>query len=280
MNYDTMVLSGGAIRGFGLLGAIQHLQDQNRLAGIRKFIGTSIGAILSYLLCIGYTPTEVMVSMSQKGFFEKISNLDVMNVMNGMGAVSFSILQEQLEKMTVQKIKKYITLSELHTRFGKELVCCTYNKTTQTPEYISFRSHPDMNCLTAIRMSASLPFLFDEFLYEDCHYIDGGVADNFPICQILPEDTAIAIRLTSSAHGPDHEDKNVVSDIYSTILIPIHRIEQIMIERMRQTHPKMDIVDVHLPSYTAVLLNVSTTEKFDMFSVGYDSMRKYYQDTA
>jgi predicted acylesterase/phospholipase RssA len=278
MEYDTMVLSGGAIRGFGLLGAIQFLQDKNKLVGIHKFIGTSIGAIISYLMCIGYTPTEIMVSMSQKGFFEKISNIDVMNVMNRMGAVSFSILQEQLEKMTVLKIKKYITLSELHSRFGKELVCCTYNKTMHTPEYISYRTHPDMSCLTALHMSANFPFLFDDFLYEDCCYIDGGIADNFPISQVTTDDTAVCIRIISS-QGPDHEDKNVVSDIYSTILIPIHRIEQLGIERIQQTHENIDIIDVQLPSDSAVLLNATTTEKFDMFSNGYDSARKYFQSS-
>lgn len=66
----------------------------------------------------------------------------------------------------------------------------------------------------------------------------------------------------------DHHDKNVVSDIYSTILIP-----------------KMDIVDVYLPcfllpSYTTVLLNVSTTKKFDMFSTRYESTRKYYVEES
>lgn len=279
--YDTLVLSGGAVRGFGLLGSVQFLQDRTWLVGIRKFVGTSIGAIISYLICIGYAPTEIMVAMCQKDYFEKMSSLDLMGIMNGGGAVSFSLIQEQLEKMTVQKIKRYISLRELHERFGKELICCTYNKTLEKSEYISFRSHPDMCCLTALKMSASLPFLFDEFIYEDAHYIDGAIVDNFPISQVAPEDHAIAIRLGVHADTTEpHQDQNLVSRFYSTLLIPMQRLEDLIIESNPHVGERLEIVTVRLPSYNALLLNVSTKDKFDMFSVGYDTMRQYFMGRA
>jgi len=275
--YDTMVLSGGAMRGFGLLGAIQYLQDRHWLGGIKKYIGTSIGAIISYLICIGYTPTEIMVAMCRKEFFEKIANIDVMNIMNGTGAVSFLLIQEQLEKMTVQKIKKYITLSELYTVYGKELICCTYNKTLCKPEYISHENHPNMSCITALRMTSSLPFLFDAFHYEGYVYIDGVVADNFPLSQATITDRVIGIHLENKATG-DHEDQNVLSDLYSTLVIPITQMEKLMIRHACAQNPEMDIVSIPIPTETALLLNVSTKSKFDMFSIGYESIKSHLHD--
>lgn len=271
--YDTLVLSGGAVRGFGLLGAIQYIQDRDWLKNIHKYIGTSIGSLLGYLLCIGYTPTEIMVFMCQKGLFEKISNVDVMMMIQGGGALSFSIIQEMIEKMTIQKIKKYITFEELYTRFNKQLIVCVYNQTTNTTEYISKDTQPNMNCITAIRMSCSLPFLFQSFLYDDCQYIDGGIANNFPINQVLPEDTAIGIHLTAQV-VPIDDHNNILKRIYSTLLIPIQRIEELII---KENHDKnITIVDIKLESFKSLHFNLTNTDKFDMFSTGYQSIKNHF----
>lgn len=278
--YDTIVLSGGAARGFGLLGAMQYIQDQNKLSGIKKCIGCSIGAIILYLLCIGYTPTELMVILCQKHLLpEKISKqFDIMNIFHGSGAVPFHVLQEFLEKLTIHKIKRYITLLELHTRFEKELVCCTYNATLFRPEYISYRSHPNLDCITALRMSSNLPFLFEPFQYDDYRYIDGGLVDNFPVMQVSPEDTAIGVRVCMSPSTiDDKEDQNMLSEIMSMVFIPMARIEQLTMDMINTSMPNVDAISVDIPCYMSYKFNVSNTDKFDMFSKGYETMRKHFR---
>lgn len=273
--YDTLVLSGGITKGFGLVGSLQHLQDLGVLPKIKKFIGTSIGAILAYLVCIGYNPIEIMIISCQRKIFEKMANIDILNVMNGNGAVSFHIFQEILEKLTIEKIKKFITLSDLYTKYKKELVCCTYNLTLQKPEYISYKTHPDLNCLTALRMSSNLPFFFETFMYDDYKYVDGGIADNFPIGQVGDEDIALGIR-TKKVLTADktRDEENVLSQFVAILTVPIGRVEEIQIAQEKHT----DIVSVPIPSYISTSLNLTNTEKFDLFSVGYETMKIFFTE--
>jgi len=272
--YDTIVLSGGVTKGFGLVGSLQYLQDKGILPTIRKFIGTSIGAIIAYLVCIGYNPIEIMIISCQRKIFENLANIDILNVMHGNGAISFHIFQEILEKLTIEKIKKFITLSDLHTRFGKELVCCTYNLTLGKPEYISYKTHPDLNCLTALRMSANLPFFFETFVYDDYKYVDGGIADNFPISQVAEGDVALGIRTKKilSADPNKNKDENILTQFVAILTIPIGRVEEIQISYEKNT----DVISVPIPSYISTSLNLSNTEKFDLFSNGYDTIKKFF----
>lgn len=275
--YDTLVLSGGVTKGFGLVGSLQYLQDNRVLPSIQKFIGTSIGAIIAYLVCIGYSPIEIMIISCQRKIFENMTNIDILNVMHGNGAVSFHIFQEILEKLTIEKIKKFITLSDLYTRFGKELVCCTYNLTLGKPEYISYKTHPDLNCLTALRMSANLPFFFETFVYDDYKYVDGGIADNFPISQVADEDVALGIRTKKIlTTDPDKKnDENVLSQFVAILTVPIGRVEEIQIYHETRT----DIISIPIPSYLCTSLHLTNTEKFDLFSNGYEAIKKFFTCT-
>lgn len=259
--YDTLVLSGGVTKGFGLVGSLQYLQDKSILCHIHKFIGTSIGAIIAYLVCIGYTPIEIMIISCQKKIFEKMANIDILNVMHGNGAVSFHIFQEILEKLTIEKIKKFITLLDLYEKYGKELVCCTYNLTLQKPEYISYKTHPEMNCLTALRMTANLPFFFETFMYDDYKYVDGGIADNFPISHVGLNDVALGIRTKRILSVDDKkEEDNLLSHFISILTVPIARIEELQMEKDHH----MDIVSIPIPSYMSMSLHLTNTEKFDL----------------
>lgn len=275
--YDTLVLSGGLTKGFGIVGSLQYLQDKRILPCIKKYIGTSIGAIIAYLVCIGYSPIEIMIISCQKKIFEKMSNIDLMNVMNGGGAVSFHIFQEILEKLTIEKIKKFITLSDLYTKFGKELVCCTYNLTLQKPEYISYKTHPEMSCLTALRMSSNLPFFFETFEYDDYKYVDGGIADNFPISQVSEEDVALGIRTKKILSiDPNKREDNILTQFVVILTVPVGRIEEIQMSYDKHT----DMVSIPIPSYLSASLHLSNTEKFDLFSMGYETIKNFFTNNG
>ena len=72
--YNTLVLSGGGIKGLLILGALQYLYETGKLQkkNIRKYIGTSIGAIINVLLIIGYEPKEIVAHIVKSRFFDDI----------------------------------------------------------------------------------------------------------------------------------------------------------------------------------------------------------------
>jgi predicted acylesterase/phospholipase RssA len=180
-NYDTLVISSGGIKGFYLLGGIQALVDQDLLLDIDKYVGTSVGAIICYLLAIGYSPVEIVVTINSNKWLEKMKIFDTVSAFQGGGAVSYTPLGEALEKMTINKIGRLLTLGKLQELYGKTLICVTYNMTTCQTEFLGPDNYPDLPCLTAIRMSSNIPIIFDRFKYMDNYYIDGALCENFPI---------------------------------------------------------------------------------------------------
>ena len=54
MRYTNLLISGGGIYGIMILGIIKYLQEYNILDNIKKYLGTSVGAIICLLLNIKY----------------------------------------------------------------------------------------------------------------------------------------------------------------------------------------------------------------------------------
>lgn len=184
--YHTLILSGGGTKGLCILGALQYMQDTKRLEcdSIKRFIGTSIGAIISYFLAIGYTPMELVVWLCSHNVLESLSMNNFDGILKGDGVYNYSTLHKEYEVMTREKMDFIPTLRGVKERFGKELVMCTYNFTKKKKEYLGWRTHPDLSCLDAMRMSSNLPFIFSPFWYEGDEYIDGGIVENFSFTSI------------------------------------------------------------------------------------------------
>jgi len=67
----TLCFSGGGIKGFSFLGALEGLIEKKiiNLSEIRCFVGTSIGAMLSFLLILGWE-IEEMKEITRKHLVE------------------------------------------------------------------------------------------------------------------------------------------------------------------------------------------------------------------
>lgn len=274
--YDTMVISGGALKGFAILGCLQCLVDQNKIPHIKKYISTSIGAIISYLLCIGYTPIEIMVDLCKNDWMKKMSNFDVLNVLNGGGAISFSIINEVLEKMTIDKIGRLITLGEVYNTFGKTLICCTFNLSKQDQEFLNPFDNPELPCLVALRMTSNLPFLFEPFFYNSCYYIDGGIVNNFPIFYVnLESDHVIGIKFKKT-EKVDYSAKPFMPYLYDLITIPSVFIEC----HFNKNHQECDIIKLDATNLSSLNFQMTMNERLEMFSIGYETAKNYISEKS
>ena len=103
---NTLVLSGGALNGFSTLGAVQFLLDNKIIEtkNIRKYIGTSSGSMISYLLAIGYTPVEIFIFLCQNKLFKNVKQFDFLSLVKGTGYVNFKDIHNILEVLTMKKI--------------------------------------------------------------------------------------------------------------------------------------------------------------------------------
>jgi len=64
---------------------------------------------------------------------------------------------------------------------GKNFVVAVTNLSQKKLEFLSVDSHPDMPIRIALRMSMSIPVMFDPVTYDDVMYVDAMIVDNFPI---------------------------------------------------------------------------------------------------
>jgi len=273
--YDTMVLSAGGIKGLFLLGGIQAVIDNNLYKNIDKYVGTSIGCIIGYLLAIGYTPIEIMVSFYTNHWLEKMQSFNLVSMINGNGATSFTPLHEALEKMTLQKIGRFLTLGKLREIYGKTLICVTYNMTVCMTEYIGPDNYPDLPCLTALRMSSNLPLIFDRFKYMDNYYIDGAFSDNFPILkgqEIGKKVLGIFVKINEKSLQDDPED-GIISYFLRLLQIPMAQSTK---DKNNLATEKCDLIGIDTDMRNFVDFDIKSKMRLDMFSKGYENVKNYF----
>lgn len=271
-SFDTLVLCGGGVKGIITLGALQYAIDQYLLQSVNKYIGTSIGAIICYLLAIGYTPIELIVQLCTMKL-DSFKFFDILSLTQNKGAMSFNSIQEHLERLTVEKIGKFITLGELQTKYKKTLICTSYNLTENKLEYLGPDTHPELPCITALKMSSNLPLIFEKFKYMGNYYIDGGIAENFPI-ELADKDLDKKIfGIMTFSKKTFENTTNVLEYAYELLYIPNDELTKIKIERASDRCKILKInTKTHLKAYE---LNISSIDKLNMFSRGYNKAKKF-----
>ena len=271
-DFDTIVLSGGSSKGIMILGALQYAYDNFLITKINKYIGTSVGSIICFLLLIGYTPIEIMVYLCTHEILEKLQHFNIVAMINGNGALSYSSIYEQLEKMTIDKIGYLPTFKDIKEKYEKELICVTYNLTDNKTEYLSYENNPNLPCLIAIKMSSNLPLIFEKFKYNNNFYIDGGISDDFAIDigdKMGNKILGIVITIDNNSFSSDGE--TILEYIYKLIFIPI---AQSMESKINNVSSNCKIIKLSYNKLKFFNFNVNSKEKLDIFSIGYESMKE------
>ena len=296
MIYDTIILSGGGTKGLCSLGSLQYLQDSKRIdcSAIKTMVGTSIGAIICYFIAIGYTPIELVVYLCSHNVLESLTINNFEKIVTGEGIYDYQILRDVYEKMTLEKMDNVPTLHDIYTQFGKELIICTYNFTERKPEHLSYRTHPDLSCLDALRMSSNLPFIFSSFWYNEKEYIDGGVIENFSFSMAsslikdreesekkivgiyLDNDKDINTNTNNTNNDPKEYNRltPILDKIYAMLLIPMGAHEKQMIASI--DHTKMDFITVSAQNIKIYTFKLPHSDKLELFSLGYNRAKEYY----
>jgi predicted acylesterase/phospholipase RssA len=271
MTYNSIVLSGGGLKGFGLLGGLQYLIDNKHLDNIKYFAGTSIGAVICYFIAIGYSPVEMVIYSITNKVFDSYDIKNINSILAGDGIYDFSIFLNHFEKMTIDKIGYLPTLLELYEKIGKILYICTYNITQKKKEYISYHNYPDMLCIDAIKISCSLPFIFNDCIYKENYYIDGGFVDNCPFTTILNyEDANIIIFNIIQKNTEDFYTK-IIDKFYTILMIPINELQDLQFKHLTD-NCKLITLELEPKLYE---FNISNSEKLELFSSGYNSTKKH-----
>jgi predicted acylesterase/phospholipase RssA len=290
---STLVISGGSTKGILVLGGLTFLEERGWLTTFDTYIGTSVGAIVCYLLIIGYTPLELITYICVNDIGDKLKMIDILNLLENKGAVSYEYVDEFLEKLTLEKVGHPLLLGDLYEIFKKKFIIVTYNLTLDLTEYVSTETHKEIPCLTALRMSSNLPLIFERFSHEGCEYVDGGISDNFPIALGVREsgekgcigfltstffDEESSDRTNQTNHeanlGIATRSKNTMQYIYKLMFIPvIQRVEDQISEVSKLSANACTIIRLGYKGLPFFKFNLSTFEKLELFSCGYNQTK-------
>jgi NTE family protein len=265
--FDTIVLSGGGVKGIALLGAMQYLVDNDVLKKTDTYVATSIGAMIAYLVAIGYTPVEIMVYISTSRILEELAEIDVSHILAGKGALDFERVARHVRRMTRTRLDvETLSLREVWTRFKKRLYVVTFNYTARKMEVLGPDTHPDLDCFTAIKLSATLPLVFNRASHGGSEYIDGGIVNNFPMD--VGEQVGkrvLGLRILEKTGT----DKNLLEYIYTLFFIPITLRTNEIVRNSRST-----VFEIEVNECRVYRFFLAVKDRFNMFSDGYQSAKQ------
>jgi predicted acylesterase/phospholipase RssA len=175
MSKQSLVLCGGGAYGSLLLGGIHQLNLEN----IRMIAGTSAGAVIGALLCIGYNARDIQDRFV--AHVPMVCHVDIRMLFTDYGLYDTTKYIDTIRDMISEKTSPYITFAELYTCFEKDLVVTGTNVTRGTACYFNRFDHPDMRVLDALSISTRVPFVFPCDRYSDEVYVDGAIVDNLPV---------------------------------------------------------------------------------------------------
>lgn len=174
---DTLVLSGGGVRGVATLGAIDRLRRAGLLSCLNTVVGTSAGALVGALVATRRDPVEAFERICTHGYRP---DFDFDRLSKEFGLDDGRVIERLLRALMAEDDAE-ITFSQVRQKYGMTLVVCVTNITQRRAEYIGPDTHPDMPVTLAVRMSCSVPLYFGAVKHEGCWYVDGSIVDNFPV---------------------------------------------------------------------------------------------------
>lgn len=200
-NITALVFQGGGAKGIMYAGVIKALSDINILDNIDFYSGTSIGALTSLLLYLGYDPDYLLRWIMSEGFTYSIfGDTDISfnityggllnickNMINMYGMFDNYILLNLTFNLVKnapilnRKGRGDETFKELYNITKKTLLIPGTNLNKNKVIYFSHMMKDDMPVYIAVAISMCIPIVFNPIYYNNNFWVDGGVIQNLPV---------------------------------------------------------------------------------------------------
>ena len=181
----ALCLGSGGIKGINMLGAIYVAWMHNMLSEVDTYIGCSVGAVLSVMYICGWTPYKLMEEACEATLFRDFTDIQWTKVVDEFGLFPNSTFDDMLAKkmrsMIVKKLKMMPTLSEFYKMTGKRLIIVTVSLKEERVIYLTPENSPDLDLLTALRMTSNAPIIFGKLEHQEDYFVDGAIITPFPI---------------------------------------------------------------------------------------------------
>jgi predicted acylesterase/phospholipase RssA len=186
MTIKHLVISGGGPIMVLVLGAIQHLEQNNfvDMKNIESIYGTSAGAIVGVLICLKYD-WETINDYIIKRPWQDVFPIKVQNIFDAYtkkGIFDIKTIEKCFKPLLDAKdIPMDINLEIFYNLTKIELHLFSFEINEYKVHDISYLTHPNLSLMIAIQMTCALPVLVTPVCIDDKCYIDGGMSCNYPL---------------------------------------------------------------------------------------------------
>lgn len=242
-----------------LIGSLKYLEEIDFFKQIDTYAGTSVGALLSTLLVLGYSIDEIFniaINLDFSKFFQYNELSTLINAFGFDKGARFNYICKQL--IVYKGYDPDITLNELHKMVKKKLIVAVTNINTNKGEYWSYETQPDLMVRTALRASCCIPILLAPIKMNNTLYIDGGCTIHIPL-NIFNKDEVLGINLVFPYQTNDINDfEGYIFSVLKTMYCSFSKVND-----------DYDIVNISTDVLSSDF-NIDINKKQQLYDIGYN----------
>lgn len=273
--YNTLIFSGGGVRGIAFIGVLCYLEEMNWRQHIKTYIGSSVGAMIAGLAAVGYDAKELFTIISNLDI-TKLRNIDVFQLPDKFGIDSGQEILDVLTEHIYNKTKKsQITFQQLFELTGNELIVTGTNVNTHDIVYFSKDTTPDLPIVLGIRVSISIPFYYTSPCYQDSYYVDGAIMDNFPIAAAKDKRKVLGAKLINpnvqkGAWKPIQDIETFITNVIHCLIYEIeHLRNQIHLENWKD-----NVIFINTGNISSLDFDITKDQKKQLFIKGFQEAKR------
>ena len=202
----NLIIGGGSVKGVAYTGALEYLYKNNLLNNIKKFYGTSVGTIIGIFYCTGIKPFEILKILLSLNF-EDLWDFSFENIEKRYSIISdlfFSKVREIYSKFENPKI----TFKQFYEKYNIDLNFFATSLTTRKNTCFNKDTYSNVEILTAVQASSSIPLIFPPVIINGEYFIDGCMKCIDGVCNDIIESNKDNINYVIKG---DYKNKNINS---------------------------------------------------------------------
>lgn len=271
-----IALSGGAMKGVSHIGALEFLHERGLLRCVKEYVGTSVGALISFALCIGYTLSElhtICVALD----FSLTQNIDPDNVFKCFETYGFDDGSNQEKFLNILLRAKglpiNITFEDLYNRNQQAPTIRVYAVNLQTYMIHEFSriKTPRTEVRWAVQASMAIPIYYTPMkdLSSNDLYIDGCLIADFPFHHLTDSERAETLGIAFK-HEINNSDPLNVGSYLLKLYYSVYYHSNIELF----FNWKHRIIEINCGNFQSLYFGIDSDQKTALIEIG----RKSAQD--
>ena len=250
-----------------MLGSIYALERFKLITLFKRYIGVSVGSLISFLLILKYKSSDIFEILISENIEDIYFNSEfertnvILNLIKNYGMSNANGIDRILNIFLKERhLDLNLTFKELYEFNNIEFITIASNITNSKLEYFSYKLTPDVTVLMAIKASCAIPMIFNPIKYNNCLLVDGGFYNN--IVNDFINNKTLTIRLKNLKTGDPNNIFRYIKLLFNDLSQKIHIDNEFHSIELIFQEPGINF-------------NITNTNKIKMYNYGLVETQKF-----